>query len=43
MSNLLLMLVKSLVAAMVAMLSPEQVKAVLDKAFDDVEVKVKVS
>lgn len=43
MSNLLLQLVKSLVAAMAAMLSPEKVKAVVDKAFDAVEDKVKDS
>jgi len=43
MSNLLLQLVKSLVAAMAAMLSPEQVKSIIDKAFDAVEEKVKDS
>jgi len=43
MSNLLLQLVKALVAAMAAMLSPEKVRAVLDKAFDAVEEKVKDS
>lgn len=41
MSNLLLQLVRSLVAAMAAMLSPEQVKSVLDRAFDVVEDKVR--
>ncbi len=43
MSNLLLQLVRSLVAAMAVMLSPTQVKALLDKAFDAVEEKVKDS
>ena len=43
MSNLLLQLVKSLVAAMAAMLTPVQVKSVLDKAFDAIEEKVKDS
>ena len=43
MSNLLIQLVKSLVAAMAAMLSKEQVKSILDKAFDTVEEKVKDS
>lgn len=43
MSNLLLQLVKAFVAAMVAMLSPTQVKIVIDKAFDAVEEKVKDS
>ena len=43
MSNLLLQLVKSLVAAMAALLSAEQVKLILDKAFDAVEDKVKDS
>jgi len=41
MSNLLLQVLKSLGAAMAAMLSPTQVKAILDKAFDAVEEKVK--
>lgn len=43
MSNLLLQLVKALVAAMAAMFTTEQVKAVLDNAFDAVEEKVKDS
>jgi len=43
MSNLLLQLVRSLVAAMATMLSPAQVKDLLDKAFDKVEDKVKDS
>ncbi|KKN53619.1 hypothetical protein LCGC14_0600500 [marine sediment metagenome] len=43
MSNLLIQLVKSLVAAMAAMLTPTQVKLILDKAFDTVEEKVKDS
>lgn len=40
MSNLLLQIVKALVAAMVAMLSPTAVKGIVDKAFDEVEEKV---
>ena len=43
MSNLLLQLVKSLVAAMVAALNPEQVKRIIDEAFDFVEKRVKDS
>lgn len=43
MSNLLLQLVKSLVAAMTTLLSAEQVKGILDRAFDAVEEKVKDS
>ena len=43
MSNLLLQLVKAIVATMVAMLSPEQVKSILDSAFDKIEDKVKDS
>ena len=43
MSNLLLQLVKTLVAAMAALLTPEQVKSILDTAFDAVEDKVKDS
>lgn len=41
MSNLLIQLIKSLVAAMAAVLTPEKVKAILDKAFDAIEEKVK--
>ena len=40
MSNLLLLVLKSMVAAMVAIMSPENVKAVIDKAFDMVEQAV---
>ncbi len=40
MSELLLQLVKSLVAAMAALLTPEQVKSIIDRAFDAVEDKV---
>lgn len=43
MSNLLLQLVKALVAAMAALLTPPQVKSILDKAFDAIEEKVKDS
>ena len=43
MSNLLLQLVKVLVATMAAMLTPTQVKSILDKAFDAIEDKVKDS
>ena len=43
MSNLLMQLVKALVAAMAAMMSPETVKAVIDSAFDAIEEKVKDS
>lgn len=43
MSNLLLQLVKALVAAMAALLTPPQVKSILDKAFDAIEDKVKDS
>ncbi|HDY66671.1 MAG TPA: hypothetical protein ENH85_02645 [Candidatus Scalindua sp.] len=43
MSNLLIQLVKSFVAAMSSLLNPEQVKQILDKAFDAVEEKVKDS
>lgn len=43
MSNLLLQLVKAIVAAMVKMLTPAKVKSILDKAFDAVEKKVKDS
>ena len=41
MSNLLLLLVRTLVAAIVKEMSPEKVKSVLDQAFDAVEKKVK--
>jgi len=41
MSSLLLQLVKALVASMVVMLTPTQVKSILDRAFDAVEEKVK--
>ena len=41
MSSLLLQLVKTLVAAMVAALTPEKVKEILDNAFDAIEDKVK--
>jgi len=41
MSNLLIQLVRMLVASMVALLTPEQVKSVLDRAFDAIEEKVK--
>ncbi len=41
MSNLLLLMVKSLVAAMVAVLTPGNVKVILDKAFGVVEAKVR--
>ena len=40
MSELLLQLVKSLAEAMTSKLSAEQVKSVIDKAFDAVEDKV---
>jgi hypothetical protein len=40
MSELLLQLVKSLVAAMSAMLTAEQVKKIIDNAFDAIEEKV---
>lgn len=40
MSNLFIQLIKSLVAAVTEMLNPEQVKAVIDKAFDYVEDRV---
>ena len=40
MSELLLQLVKSLVAAMSALLTAEQVKKIIDNAFDAVEQKV---
>lgn len=43
MSNLLLQLVKALVAAMVALLTSAQVRTILDRAFDAVEDKVKDS
>lgn len=43
MTNLLLQLIRSLVAAMAAMLTPQQVRSILDKAFDAVEDKVKDS
>lgn len=43
MSNLLILLVKSLVAAMAALLTKEQVKDILANAFDVVEKKVKDS
>ena len=43
MSELLLKLVKQIVAALAAMLTPEQVKGVLDKAFDKIEYEVKDS
>ena len=41
MTNLLLQLIRSLVAAMAALLTPQQVKSILDRAFDAVEEKVK--
>ena len=41
MSSLLLQLVKMIVASMVAILTPEQVKSILDRAFDAIEEKVK--
>ena len=41
MSNLLMQLVKMLVAAMVEIMSPEKVKKVIDTAFDKLEDKVK--
>ena len=40
MTNLLLALVKAIVAGMVAALSPAEVKAILDSAFDAIENKV---
>ncbi len=40
MSNVLLQLLKAVVAAMVAVMTPEAVKEVLDRAFDAVEKKV---
>lgn len=43
MSNLFLLIVKSLVAAMAAKLTPEHVRSILDKAFDAIEEKVKDS
>lgn len=43
MSNLLLQLIKAFVAAAAAMLTPVQVREILDKAFDIVEEKVKDS
>jgi len=43
MSNLLLQLVKTLVKAMAEIISPENVKKVIDMAFDQVEAKVKDS
>ena len=43
MSNLLIQLVRSLVAAIAAMLTPEQVRSILDRAFDEVEDRVKDS
>ena len=43
MSNLLIALVKAIVAGMVATLSPNQVKAILDSAFDAIENKVQGS
>ncbi len=43
MSNLLLLLVKTIVASMAALLTPVQVRSLLDKAFDTVEEKVKDS
>lgn len=43
MSNLLLQLVKALVAAMVALLTSAQVRTILDRAFDAIEDKVKDS
>ena len=41
MSSVLLQLLKAVVAAMVATMTPETVKGVIDKAFDIVEEKVK--
>ena len=40
MSKVLLQLVNALVTAMAALLTKEQVKAILDKAFDAVENKI---
>ena len=40
MSKVLLQLINALVAAMAALLTAEQVKAVLDKAFDAIENKI---
>ena len=40
MSKLFLELIRALVAAMAALLSPTQVKELLDKAFDAIEEKV---
>lgn len=40
MSELFLQIIKMLVASLKAMLTPDQVKKVLDKAFDAVEEKV---
>ena len=40
MSELFLSLIKALIAAMVATLTPDKVKAIIDKAFDVVEQKV---
>jgi len=42
-SQILLQLIKALVAAMTAMLSPEQVKDLIDRAFDAIEDKVAAS
>lgn len=42
-SELLLAVVKSLVATILSVLSPEQAKALIDKAFDMVEEKVAAS
>lgn len=41
MSTLLLQLVKSLVAAIMAVLTAEQAKEIIDNAFDTIEEKVK--
>lgn len=43
MSNLLLQLIKAIVSALCVVLSPENVRKVLDAAFDAVERKVQES
>lgn len=43
MSNLLLMLVKALVATMFSALTGQQVRSIINKAFDAVEEKVKAT
>ena len=43
MSKLFLTIIQAIVAAMYAILTPEMVKNVLDKAFDAAEIKIKAS